>query len=76
MLEADRTGYEELSDLLTMTLAKTGRLSLDGLKLSGEKGIEQAKIQKGQVKGFSSEYITRRNIIISKCRRQKSWQER
>ncbi len=58
MLEADRTGYEELSDLLTMTLAKTGRLSLDGLKLSGEKGIEQAKIQKGQVKGFSSEYIT------------------
>ena len=58
MLEADRTGYEELSDLLTMTLAKSGCLSLDGLKLSGEKGIEQAKIQKGQVKGFSSEYIT------------------
>ncbi|MGI6007310.1 MAG: serine/threonine protein kinase [Ruminococcus sp.] len=57
MIEKDVSGLVDTEELLALTLAASGRVSLDKFELSSE-NVERAEIKRGQVEGYVSEYIT------------------
>ncbi|MGI6012362.1 MAG: serine/threonine protein kinase [Ruminococcus sp.] len=57
MIERDENGWTELDELLSISLACGGQLSLDRFNLSAE-NVRQAKLKKGKVEGYTPDYIT------------------